>query len=143
MSTGIVEKSRLTNAFNKLQSAYSLSRSNSMSKSVAADLVIRCDGKYYYCQSGSEEEEKMGIANYSMKFVVYDESTDKETTYESFEKMMDAYGNTTARTITIGFTRSGKLEPLKDGDDVYLSQIWLDDKVMYITYETGKYSLEK
>jgi prepilin-type N-terminal cleavage/methylation domain-containing protein len=137
LSTGIIGKSRVSKAYNKLQSDYSTARNNTMSKTKASDLKIFLNGNYYYIQVGSEDAEKLITSNQSITFSVY--SFNKETENVSFADMVSKQGSEN-QTVTLSFERSGALKAYAANS--YISGIFIENKGIYITFETGKYSTE-
>ena len=136
LSSGFVGKSRITSAYELLQSNYSLARSNSMTKAVATDLTITLKDGYYYIQVGDEAEERLISGSTPITFNVYSGNT--ETKDVSFEDMASLQGSTT-NTVTLSFSKgSGALKSYGSGS--YISAIFIDNKGIYITFETGKYS---
>ncbi len=137
LSSGFVGKSRVTAAYEILQSDYSLARTNSMTKTTATDLKIIFKDNYYYIQVGSEQEEKLISGSTPITFYVY--SGGAETKDVSFETMAGYQGS--VDTVTLSFSKgSGALKAYDTATGSYISAILVGTKGIYITFETGKYS---
>lgn len=141
LSTSFLGNSRVKRSYSQLQSAYSSARMESMSKKDPLELKISKDTDgVYYLQLGAEEKQKWLTRPYTVSFKVYQMAGDKETEM-SFDSLAATYGD--GKSITISFERSGKLKSLSSRARVYLSEIWVDNRPMYLTFETGKYATKK
>jgi prepilin-type N-terminal cleavage/methylation domain-containing protein len=134
MSTGFIGKSRLTKAYNKLQSDYSTARSDTMSKAKEMPLTISYKNAAYYIQVGSEQEEKL----LSGAGRIYYVTGSADGTNASAKKELTG-------TLVLHFNRAtGALKKLDDNDPYsYVLELYVNDQALYITVETGKYSTTK
>ncbi len=135
LSSGFVGRSRVTSAYKLLQSDYSLARTNSMTKAVSTDFKIILRDNTYYLQVGVDTEEKLIAASTEITFRVSEDGY--EYSDISFSEMASKCGS--ADTVTFSFEKaSGALKPYATNS--YISAIYIGNKGLFITYETGKYS---
>lgn len=134
LSSGFLGKSRVTKAYNKLQSDYSTARSDTMSKANETPLIISYHDSAYYIQVGSEQEEKLLGGSGKVYYV----TGRADGTGRSEKQQLKG-------TLELHFNRAtGALQKLDSNDaSSYVLELYVNDQALYITVETGKYSTTK